>query len=95
MFQLLAKTGKLVKVAQLEVTIPSGSVIDKDSLQKQADMYKFAVNSYFQNVPASQRYGIEIAGIKDSDDNASGLWDVSFNRKPAYAGFADGLKDNK
>ena len=95
MFQMLANTGKLVKVAQLEVTIPAGVELTKENLQKQADMYKFAVNSYFQNVPASQRYGIEVAGIADMDNDASGLWDGSFNRKPAYAGFADGLKDNE
>lgn len=95
MFQLLAKTGKVIKVAQLEVTIPSGIEITDETLQQQADMYKYAVNSFFQNVPATQRYGIEITGLRDSASNTSGLWDGSYNRKPAYAGFADGIIDNQ
>lgn len=97
MFQLLAATGKLVKVSELDVRVlvtnPSEEV-----LQQQADMYQYVVDMYNKYVPANQRYGITVWGLTDSSANSSwlpgekqGLWDVNYTRKPAYSGFADGL----
>ena len=63
-----------------------------------ADFYKFIVTKYFEIVPAAQRYGIT---HWTGTDNAStggwranspiGLWTIDYQRKPAYAGFANGL----
>jgi GH35 family endo-1,4-beta-xylanase len=97
MFQLLSATGKLVKVSELDVA--AGLTPSESDLQMQAEMYKFVVNMYMKYVPVNQRYGITVWGVTDSKSNSSwlpgqnqGLWDVNFTRKPAYVGFAEGLK---
>lgn len=95
MFKLLAGTNKLIKVSQLSVNIPVDIEITLDILHQQANIYKNAAWSYFQNVPATQQYGIEVKGLIDSDNHSNGLWDASYNRKPSYAGFADGLIDRQ
>ncbi|RAI94187.1 endo-1,4-beta-xylanase [Algoriphagus yeomjeoni] len=98
MFKMLAATGKLVKVSELDVrvntTTPTAEV-----LELQREMYKYVAEMYVQHVPAAQRYGITVWGVTDSPDNANwlpgekqGLWDINLNRKPAYAGFAEGLE---
>jgi GH35 family endo-1,4-beta-xylanase len=94
MFKMLANTGKLIKVAQLKVEIPANIEVTNEILQQQADLYKSVVNQYYLNVPEIQQYGIEIAGLADGADDANGLWTESFNRKPSYAGFAEGLGAN-
>ena len=98
MFKMLAATGKLIKVSELDVRMNSSNPTP-EMMQLQREMYKFVAEMYMQNVPAPQRYGITIWGVKDSSDNASwlpgekqGLWDLNLNRKPAYAGFAEGLE---
>lgn len=97
MFQLLAETGKLIKVSELDVRV----LVDDPSeaiLQQQADMYKYVVDMYEEHIPVNQRYGITVWGLIDSAENASwlpgeaqGLWDINYTRKPAYSSFADGL----
>lgn len=93
MFEMLAETGKLVKVAQLEVSIPGSVEVTAETLQSQAQLYNSVVSKYYQHVPAAQCYGIELVGLVDSGDGANGLWDANYNRKPAYAGFARGMQD--
>lgn len=69
-------------------------------MQKQSEFYKFIIKAYFEHIPAAQQYGISQWSPLDSPDvehswrrnEPIGLWDLNFNRKPAYAGFADGLK---
>lgn len=97
MFQLLAATGKLIKVSELDVA--AGLTPSESDLQKQADMYKFVVDMYTKYIPSNQRYGITVWGLTDSKANSSwlagqnqGLWDVNFTRKPSYTSFAEGLK---
>lgn len=99
MFQLLAETGKLIKVSELDVRTNVSEPTD-EILQQQADMYKYVVNSYKEHVPQAQRYGITVWGISDSPDDATwlpgefqGLWDVNLNRKPAYKSFAEALDE--
>lgn len=98
MFQMLAATAKLIKVSELDVVVKSTNPTP-EMLQLQREMYKYVAEMYIQHVPASQRYGITIWGVKDSAANASwlpgekqGLWNLNLNRKPAYAGFAEGLE---
>jgi len=97
MFQLLAATGKLIKVSELDVA--AGLKPTESDLQKQAELYKYVVDMYMKYIPANQRYGITAWGLTDSKADASwlagqhqGLWDVNYNRKPSYASFAEGLK---
>lgn len=101
MFTLLAATGKLIKISELDVGLGDGKQTDaatEDDYTAQAEMYQFVVQKYFELIPASQRYGITAWSPLDSPTNSSwragqpiGLWNLDYNRKPAYAGFADGF----
>lgn len=100
MFQLLANTGKLIKVSELDVA--AGLNPTEYDLKLQADMYKFVVDMYHKYIPPSQRYGITVWGLTDSKSDSSwlpgqnqGIWNLNYTRKPSYAGFADGLKSLK
>lgn len=97
MFQLLAATGKLIKVSELDVA--AGRTPTAADLQKQADMYKYVTDMYAKYIPENQRYGITIWGVTDSKADSSwlpgenqGLWNIDFIRKSSYTGFAEGLK---
>ena len=103
MFELLAATGKMVRISGLNIAV--GVTTDKATLeqyQAQKEMYKYVVEKYFEMVPAKQRFGITVLSPLNSPQNATwrarepiGLWTEGFIRKPAYSGFADGLKGLK
>ena len=102
MFELLAATGKLIKVSELDIGVgvktPEATA---ENYQAQAEMYKYVFDKYFEIVPAGQRYGITIWSPTDSPEGSSwranepiGLWTVGGAvRKPAYAGVADALSE--
>ncbi|MET3026600.1 endo-1,4-beta-xylanase [Flavobacterium sp. UW10123] len=101
MFQLLATTGKLIKVSELDIALGTGDA-NEVALQKQAEMYKYVIDMYSKYIPAKQRYGITVWGVTDSSKDSSwlpgenqALWNIQFTRKPAYARFADGLNGMK
>ena len=68
-------------------------------LLRMADYYNFIIRKYFEIIPPAQRYGITHWSITDAGDEEwawrqgepIGLWTKEYKRKPAYAGFADGL----
>jgi len=102
MFNLLAATGKLIKISELDMGF-SGNIktpqVTAEQYAAQAEMYKFVVEKYLEIIPAAQRYGITIWSPQDSPTNSSwragepiGLWTEGLVRKPAYVGVADGLK---
>jgi len=105
MYELMAATGKLIKISELDmgyVDENGKSVKAADMTEEQhkamAEYYKFIVKKYFEIIPAAQQYGITQWCITDSPNDSGwragepvGLWDLNYNRKPAYAGFADGL----
>lgn len=106
MFELMAATGKLVKITELDmglVDADGNSVKTGDVTLEQhkamGDYYKFIVKKYFEIIPANQQAGITHWAPTDSPASSSwrggepiGLWVEKFyNRKPTYAGFADGL----
>lgn len=106
MLQLLANTGKLVKISELDMGITDENgdkILTNDvtyvQLLYMADYYNFIVRKYFEIIPAAQRYGITQWSTLDAGDldyswrkgEPIGLWTRSYERKPAYAGFADGL----
>ena len=108
MLTKLAATGKLVKISELDMGIKEGGVTVKTEnvtsaqLQQMSDFYQQIVKAYFEIVPAAQRYGITQWAATDSPTSSSwrggepiGLWKLDYTRKPAYAGFADGLKSLK
>ncbi|WP_347840143.1 endo-1,4-beta-xylanase [uncultured Draconibacterium sp.] len=93
MFELLAATGKIIRIADLKVSLDTSDPT-VEMLQEQTAMYKSVIEMYKSYVPAAQQYGISLMGANDSNDEKYGLWHANYNRKPAYAGFADGLSGN-
>lgn len=105
MFEILAESGKLVKITELDmgyVDEEGNSVKTADMTQAQhkamSEYYKFIVKKYFEIIPVAQQYGITQWCITDSPTGSGwrggepvGLWDANYNRKHTYAGFADGL----
>ena len=108
MFKLMAKTGKLVKISELDMgyvdangkTVPTASMTEEQH-RAMAEYYKFIVSEYFKNIPAPQQYGITQWCLTDAPGEIGtgwrggepvGLWDQNYNRKHTYAGFAAGLK---
>lgn len=108
MFKLMAETGKLVKISELDMgyvdangnTVPTTSMTEEQH-KAMAEYYKFIVSEYFKNVPAAQQYGITQWCLTDASGELGtgwrggepvGLWDLNFNRKHTYAGFAAGLQ---
>lgn len=102
MFKLLAATGKLIKISELDmgVGVPT-SQATTEHYQAQAELYKFVIDKYFELIPAAQRYGITIWAPTDSPASSSwragepiGLWTEAYVRKLAYASVAEALKAN-
>lgn len=108
MFTLLASTGKLVKITELDMGIVdvAGETIMTENLtdemqQNMSDFYQFIIEKYFEIIPVAQQYGITHWSPTDSPSENSfwrkgqpiGLWDLNYNRKPVYVGFLEGLKN--
>lgn len=97
MFELLAATGKKIKISELDVRLGSASPAFT-SLVAQMEMYKYIVETYIEVIPVEQQYGITAWGIYDSDADANWLpgesqclWTIDGKRKPAYVGFCDAI----
>ena len=105
MLQLMAATGKLVKISELDMgyvnnagkTLTAGELTERQH-KAMAEYYRFIVRKYLEIVPPAQQYGITQWCPTDSPANSgwragepTGLWDQNLNRKYTYAGFALGL----
>lgn len=97
------KDGKDLKVgtttAQLE-KLPIEERVAKEKAM--AEHYKWIIEQYFKIVPVSQQYGICQWCLTDSPTDSGwrpgqpvGLWNLNYQRKPAYGGFADGLANKQ
>ena len=112
MLKIMAETGKLVRISEIDM-----GYVDKDGkdvttaqLEKlpidervakekaMAEHYKWIIEQYFKIVPVEQQYGICQWCLTDAPTNSGwrpglpvGLWNLNYQRKPAYGGFADGL----
>ena len=89
------KDGKDVTTAQLE-KLPIEERVAKEKAM--AEYYKWIIEQYFKIVPVSLQYGICQWCLTDSPTDSGwrpgqpvGLWNLNYQRKPAYGGFADGL----
>ena len=107
MFELLAASRKKIKISEIDLglTDANGKAIVSTNPPLihqlgQAEYYNFIIRKYFEIIPAEQRYGITLWSMTDSPNTEYsfwrkgepiGLWDLNYNRKPAYAGFAEGL----
>ena len=93
------KDGKDVTTAQLE-KLPIDERVAKEKAM--AEHYKWIIEQYFKIVPVKQQYGICQWCLTDAPTNSGwrpgkpvGLWNLNYQRKPAYGGFADGLSEGK
>lgn len=105
MLNLLAASGKLVRISELDMGIAdaNGKTISTDNvtteqLKAMANYYRFIVSKYLEIIPANQQYGISQWGLTDSPKGSGwragepvGLWNGNYVRKPAYAGVCQGL----
>ncbi|MBO9729727.1 MAG: endo-1,4-beta-xylanase [Chitinophaga sp.] len=102
MFKLLAATGKMIKVSELDLGVgvktPAATA---EQYKAQAEMYKYVIDKYFELIPAKQRYGITIWSPLDSPAGSGwrpgepiGLWTEGYVRKLAYAAVAKALEAN-
>ena len=105
MLNILAGSKKLVKISELDMGCEdeAGNVIKTENMTEEqhkamSAYYKFIIEKYFEIIPADQQYGICQWCITDAPTNSGwrkgepvGLWDLDYNRKHTYGGFADGL----
>lgn len=78
MFEIMAKSGKLCRISELDMgyvrgsnkwagSIKTNQVTDKEH-QKMADFYKFIIKKYFEIIPVAQQYGICQWCLTDAPD---------------------------
>ncbi len=116
MLKIMAATGKLVRISELDMGYvdAEGNDVTTAQLEKlpidervakekaMAEYYKWIIEQYFAIVPTAQQYGICQWCLTDSPASSSwrggqpvGLWNLNYQRKPAYGGFAEGLSEAK
>ncbi len=82
MFTLLATTGKLIRISEIDMSVTAGGANDDaivygdsrltdDVHEKMALYYKFVIEQYFKIIPAAQQYGITHWSIIDSASDSS------------------------
>ena len=105
MFKLMANSGKLVRVSELDMGVVdangnpvSTSKMTEEMHHKMADHYEWIVKKYLEIIPPAQQAGICFWCPTDSPTNSGwradtpvGLWTIDYYRKHAYAGVAEGL----
>ena len=105
MLQLMAESGKLCKISELDMGYvdAAGKDVTYDQMTEEQhkemrDLYTFVLQKYFEIIPAAQQYGITQWCATDSPKDSgwrpglpTGLWDLKYLRKHTYAGFAVGL----
>jgi len=93
MFRLLAATGKLIKISELDIGVGvKTSAATAEHYKAQAELYQYVIQQYFELVPAAQRYGITFWSPLDSPASSSwragepiGIWTEAYVRKLAYS----------
>lgn len=104
-FKLMAESGKLVRISELDMGLVDANgkdVATSDVTEEQhkamAEYYKWIIQQYLSIIPQAQQWGICQWCLTDSPAGSGwranspvGLWDLNYNRKHTYAGFADGL----
>ncbi|HZI52412.1 MAG TPA: endo-1,4-beta-xylanase [Chitinophagaceae bacterium] len=103
-FQKLAATGLLIHVSEMDVRMNPSSTTGFTATavlhEQQAQKYKYVAQSYFQNVPAAQRFAITVWNLTDADswivlsgkEDFPALFNSSYQKKAAFTGFLQGLK---
>lgn len=106
MFELMAKSGKLVRVSEMDMglcdrqfgTAKKTSELTEEEHKLMADYYEWIIKEYLRIIPADQQWGICQWCGTDAPTNSGwrggepvGIWDSNYYRKHAYAGFVRGL----
>jgi len=105
MFQLMAKSGKLVRVSEMDMgySDASGNSVQTSNMteaqhKEMADFYEWIIKEYFRIIPPEQQWGICQWCTNDAPSNSGwrknepvGIWDLNNYRKHVYAGFVRGL----
>ena len=98
MFQTLAKTGKLIRITELDVALGTAAPSVEEQ-QLQADVYQMILESFFENIPEAQQHGITIWSLTDNakeheywlNGDCPNLFDADYRRKIAYKGVCDAI----
>ncbi|MCQ2111307.1 MAG: endo-1,4-beta-xylanase [Bacteroidaceae bacterium] len=105
MLKLMAKTGKLVRISELDMgmvdangkDVPTANMTE-EMHKRMADLYEWIIKKYFEIVPVDQQWGICQWCATDSPSNSGwrantpvGLWTLDYYRKHTYAGYVRGL----
>ncbi|SFC39503.1 endo-1,4-beta-xylanase [Parapedobacter composti] len=102
----MASTGLLIHLSELDIIVnvqqSESYAFTQAEAQKQADMYRFIVESY-ESLPADQKFAITTWGVTDKYTWLTDYWhakeypllfDQHYQEKEAYRGFLAGLKNN-
>jgi endo-1,4-beta-xylanase len=102
MMKKLAATGLKIRISELDVKTVLSSAAASRTPQLdayQAAMFKYVVSTYLKYIPAAQRGGITVWGVNDGNSWLSNngaefplLYDNSYNKKPSYGAFLQGLR---
>jgi len=99
MMKKLAATGLKIRISEMDVRTSTTGKLVKAIEVDQPVIYKYIVQSYMKNIPKPQQAGITVWGVNDKNSwlyNSGAefplLYDDTYNKKPAYGGFLQGLK---
>jgi len=105
MFKLMAKSGKMVRVSELDMgyndingnSVSTGSMTEAQH-KEMAAFYEWIIQQFLTIVPPEQQWGICQWCANDNNSQGGwrantpvGIWDVNSYRKHVYAGFVRGL----
>ncbi|MBB5638279.1 endo-1,4-beta-xylanase [Pedobacter cryoconitis] len=99
----MKSTGLLIHISELDISLnKAGLPFPTEILAIQKQKYKDVALLYRKYVPANQRWGITLWNVGDQDSwltykgsdqvDAACLFDLNYQRKPAFFNFYDGLK---
>lgn len=100
LFDKLGKTGKLIRVSDLNMMVEEldGNFIAINKLTEEdraaaASYMAFIMQEYRRLIPADKQYGISISGITETNTGYKLCpWTSDYNRNEMYEGIVDGLK---
>lgn len=105
MFKLMAKSGKMVRVSELDMgyndingnSVSTGSMTEEQH-KEMAAFYEWIIQQFLTIVPPEQQWGICQWCANDNNSQGGwrantpvGIWDINNYRKHVYAGFVRGL----
>ena len=97
MFTALQKTGKLIRISQLDMVLKNkeGATVNTANVTREQQLlmskyYNFVIRKYIEIIPVAQRYGVSLSNSIESATHI-GLWNATYERKLTFSGFANGL----